>query len=129
MCGLCGVLGATHWTDAHASPEAFGVGATEGVAVGRTRRAERLYRVRLVNEVLRNFALSLADFQGSSFVLSNRTGRSEIVDDLMAVWPAAEQILGRKLDPLDPELVGRLECSLQDLGGTTHEGGRSHGRE
>jgi hypothetical protein len=104
MCGLCGVLGATHWSDSHANPEAFG-----GAGGGRTRRAERLYRIRLVNEVLDAYALTLGDFQGTSFVVSNRTGRSELVDDLMAVWPAAEQMLGRKLDPLDPELVARLE--------------------
>lgn len=104
MCGLCGVLGATHWADAHASPDAFGGGTAR-----RTRRGERLYRVRLVNEVLRGAALDLSDFQGTSFVLSNRTGRSEIVEDLTAVWPAAEAMLGRKLDPLDPALVTRLE--------------------
>lgn len=108
MCGLCGVLGASHWTDAHATPEAFGMGASGGNA-GRTRRHERLYRVHLVNRVLQQFALSLTDFQGTSFVLSNRTGRSEVVDDLMAVWPAAEQMIGRPLDPLDPDLLERME--------------------
>lgn len=104
MCGLCGVLGVTHWSESHASPDAFGEGAG-----GRTRRGERQYRVRLVNEVLGGFALGLSDFQGSSFVLSNRTGRSELVEDLMAVWPTAEQMIGRKLDPLDPEVIARLE--------------------
>lgn len=107
MCGLCGVLGASHWTDAHSSPDAF------ADARGRTRRHERLYRVRLANQVLEHFALSLADFQGTSFVLSNRTGRSEIVDDLMAVWPAAARMLGRVPDPLDPELVARFERPMR----------------
>ncbi|WP_119165379.1 hypothetical protein [Algihabitans albus] len=111
MCGLCGVLGATHWSDSHASPEAFGDGAG-----GRTRRGERLYRVRLVNEVLQGFALDLSDFQGTSFVVSSRTGRSEMVGDLMAVWPTAEQMIGRKLDPLDPEVVTRLEQAVDARG-------------
>ena len=103
MCGLCGVLGASHWTDTHASPGAFAGGR------GRTRRHERLHRVQLANRVLGHFALSLADFQGTSFVLSNRTGRSEIVEDMMAVWPAAAQMIGKAPDPLDPDLVARLE--------------------
>ena len=110
MCGLCGVLGASHWTDSHATPGAF----AEGQA--RTRRHERLYRIQLANRVLAHYGLQLADFQGTCFVLSNKTGRSEIVDDLMAVWPAAAQMIGRVPDPLDPDLVDRLERSAGSAG-------------
>ncbi len=100
MCGLCGILGGgEHWAD-----------RTPGAAErGLTRRRERLDRVRLVNKVLRHYALHLDDWQGSSFLLRSRTGRTEIVDNLAALWPAAARMAGRRLDPLDPALIAELE--------------------
>ena len=86
-----------------ASPEAFG-----GQGAVRPRRQERFHRVKLINESLRVFALRLDDWQGQSFILSSRTGKTEIVDNLMAVWPAAEQMIGRPLDPMNPEVLARL---------------------
>ncbi len=86
-----------------ANPEAFG--GRQGVM---PRRQERFYRVKLINEILKSFALRLDDWQGQSFILSNRTGKTEIVDDLMAVWPAAEKMIGRQLDPTDPALLAHL---------------------
>lgn len=103
MCSLCGLLGEDHWTDKSANPEAFG--GQPGVM---PRRQERFYRVKLINEILKNFALRLDDWQGQSFILSSRTGKTEIVDDLMAVWPAAEMMIGRRLDPMDPALLAHL---------------------
>jgi hypothetical protein len=101
MCGVCGILGDDgHWTDA-APSAAPGAGAT--------RRARRLNRVRLANAVLAPVALGLADWQGAKFLLSSRTGRTELVDNLAEIWQAAERILGRPLDPLDPGLIARLE--------------------
>jgi hypothetical protein len=101
MCGLCGVLGnADHWTDI---PD-------EGVVLSpHTRRATRLARVRMVNEVLAYYGLKLADWQGSNYVLSGPTGRTELVGDLVQVWRAVEQMAGRACDPLDPRLIERLE--------------------
>ena len=103
MCSLCGLLGEDHWTDMTAHVDAFGGKAS------RTRRHERLYRVSLINKILDFYALRLDDWQGQSFILSSRTGKTEIVDDLMAVWPAAEGMIGRKLDPMDPDLLARLD--------------------
>ena len=97
MCGLCGSLGgAEHW----ATRAAFGA--------AQTRHAERLARVRVANAVLRSFALRVDDWQGSAFVLSGATGRREIVEQLPQVWEAAARLLGRPIDPLDPNLIGRI---------------------
>ena len=105
MCGLCGVFGAeAHWTDAAGQ----GAGSADPVS-GRTRRQERLYRVALANKVLGHYGLTLADWDGNYFVLANRTGRSEIVDHLAALWPVAERMAGRPCDPLDPALVAAVE--------------------
>ena len=105
MCGLCGVLGAEdHWTDASARPSTFA-----GRHDPPTRRRERLERAALVNRVLKPYGLKLADWQGASYVLSSATGRFEIVPHLAALWPAAERLLKRPPDPLDPGLLAALE--------------------
>lgn len=102
MCGLCGVLGTEdHWTDAADNAAAFGGGV-------RPRRQERLYRVALVNKVLAHYGFKLSDWQGSSYVLTTRTGRSEMIDHLAALWPAVERLATRPCDPLDGALVAAL---------------------
>lgn len=105
MCSLCGVLGgAEHWADAAARPGVY----TRNLE--RTdRRRERTNRVAEANRILAAYALTLSDWQGSSYVLANRTGKNEIVEDLGHLWPAAERMIGRHCDPLDPDLIARLE--------------------
>ncbi len=105
MCALCGVLGGSeHWADAHARPGAFtrNTGPLE-------RRRERARRVTHANRILAPFGLSLSDWQGSAFLLSTRTGKTELVDNLAHLWTAAETLLGRPVDPLDTALLDRLE--------------------
>src|SRR5438445_12511552 len=106
MCSLCGILGANeHWADA---------AAREGVytrnADPMRRRRERADRVRLANRVLALYGMRLSDWQGASFLLSTFTGKSEIVGDLGHLWAAAERLAGRTCDPLDPELLARLDA-------------------
>lgn len=104
MCGLCGVLGAEeHWTDAAGEAGALGPETAR-----RPRRQERLYRVALCNRVLGAYGLKLSEWQGSAYILRNRTGRAEIVPHLAALWTAAEALAGRPCDPLDPALLGTL---------------------
>jgi hypothetical protein len=107
MCSLCGVLGASdHWTDAVARP---GVYTRNGE--GSDRRRERANRVRVANNVLAPFGMRIADWQGTSFVISTRTGKTAIIDDLGHLWPAAERLSGRACDPLDPQLIERMEAA------------------
>jgi hypothetical protein len=108
MCALCGVLGETeHWTDAVARPGVF----TRNTDAA-SRRRERMNRVTAANRVLKHYRMNLADWQGTAFVLSTATGKSEIVDNLAHLWMAAERLLGRPCDPLDEELVALMECEL-----------------
>jgi hypothetical protein len=90
VCGLCGVLMTSHWTES-----------------GSGRRA-RVFRTALLNRVLDHFGLRLDDWSGSVYVLRDRKGRAEVVGDLGALWQTAERMLGRPLDPLDPALVQTL---------------------
>lgn len=107
MCAMCGVLGGSdHWADAHARP---GVFTRTGSPL--ERRRERMRRVAFANAILVHFGLTLSDWQGTSFVLSTRTGKSAMVDSLAHLWVCAEALLGRPCDPLDPTVLGRLELS------------------
>ena len=118
MCGLCGVLAnERHWTERAAHPAIFGgagIGEGNGDGNGAPERPrvspaqERQQRVRLVNRVLGPLGLVLADWPPSSYVLRTKTGRSEIVSHLGDLWPAAERLLGRPCDPLDPGLLARI---------------------
>jgi hypothetical protein len=101
MCGLCGVfLTESSWSDATVTSPSNG---------GRTQRHERLHRVALVNRVLRGYGFRLADWNGTSYLLSGPTGQTSIVPSIAAVWPAAEQSRRKPIDPLDEQLIGALE--------------------
>ena len=105
MCGLCGTLGdGTHWADGIVRP-----GESPASAVPWLRRQARRQRVALGNAVLRHYGLRLSDWQGSAFLLRNRTGATGIVQGLADLWPKAERIAGASLDPLDPALLDALE--------------------
>jgi hypothetical protein len=108
MCALCGVLGGSdHWTDAVGRPGVF----TRNTDAA-SRRRERMNRAAAANRVLKHYGMNLADWQGSAFVLSTATGKTEIVDNLAHLWMAAERLLGRPCDPLDEELVALMERDL-----------------
>jgi len=107
VCALCGILGGQeHWTEPL---------ERDGVYVRASgpaeRRRERALRIAEANAILGLFGLTLEDWQGGSYVLRNRTGRSEIVKHLAALWPTAEGLAGRPLDPLDLGTLERRERS------------------
>ena len=104
MCSLCGILaGRGHWTESAANPEVF-AGRGEVHTVAR----ERQQRTRVLNVVLAHYGLSVSDWSGSRYVLRTRTGRSALVGNLNELWAAAENLLGRPCDPLDPSLLSEL---------------------
>jgi hypothetical protein len=108
MCALCGALGgAEHWTAAVARPGVFTPNTNPA-----SRRRERMKQVAAANRVLHHYGMTLADWQGSAFVVSTATGKTEIVDNLVHLWTAAERLLGRPCDPLDVELIALMEREL-----------------
>ena len=88
MCALCGVLSSEHW-------------AEEG------GRRGRVFRARLLALVLDSFGLDVGAW-GQGYVLRDRKGRSVVVDTLPGVWAEAEKLAGRRLDPLDADLLAAL---------------------
>ncbi|MGE3711882.1 MAG: hypothetical protein AB7G35_19735 [Hyphomicrobiaceae bacterium] len=74
-----------------------------------TLRAERASRVRLLNRILAVSSLSVRDWGGNSYVLSNASGKTRNIYGLSALWSAADEIGGSTCDPLDPIFVTTLE--------------------
>ncbi|WP_269495829.1 hypothetical protein [Castellaniella sp. S9] len=101
MCGLCGILGADdHWSDLLPRPDAD--------ELAHIRRTERSRRVKYLNRVLGAFSCSVSDWQGSKYLLSTLTGKSELVDNLGQLWPAVERLTGGRADPLSGAVIERL---------------------
>ena len=106
MCGLCGVLGGRgHWTESSTHPQVF-----QSRNETHTRQRERQQRVRLVNQVLRHYGLTLADWSGNSYILRGRTGKSQILDNLSELWTHAEVLANTECDPLDDRLLASLKA-------------------
>jgi hypothetical protein len=90
MCALCSVLLTSHWAEVDSA------------------RRDRVFRVELLNRVLSHFGLELGDWSGRVYLLSDRKGKTRVVDDLGGLWTAAAELVGRPLDPLEPALVAAL---------------------
>ena len=58
-----------------------------------------------------SYALSVSDWEGKAYLLRASTGRTEIVKNLGELWAAAEALLKRPCDPLDPALLSALADS------------------
>lgn len=114
MCVLCSqFLVDDHWSEAVAGapPDeaSGGLVRLETHAGSRGRRLlARAERARLVGRVLAAHAITLQDWEGSSYILRDPKGNAEVVHDLAAVWAAAERMAGGALDPLDPAFLAAL---------------------
>jgi hypothetical protein len=98
-----------HWTDRHLEDRARAAApGSDPIEQQRDRRRDRVHRVALTNEILRFYGLKIDDWGGSKYVVRDRKGRSEIVQDLGALWPAAARLAGRAPDPLEPALLATL---------------------
>lgn len=104
MCGFCAVFsGVPHWTEtaSDAGDRAVETGGPE-------RRISRQRCMRLLNAVLAHFGCRLDDWMTAQYLVSSQTGRTEIVMQLPQVWRVVEDIAGRAVDPLHPELLAAL---------------------
>jgi hypothetical protein len=111
MCVLCGrdFVAQVHWTDRHLEDRARAAGSNaDPFDYHRDRRRDRVHRAALTNKILRHYGLRVEDWSGSKYLVHDRKGRSELVQDLGALWPTAEKLVGRPLDPLDPALQDAL---------------------
>lgn len=97
MCGLCGIAGIeAHWADA---PDDMGL----------PPRQLRYRRIAAANALLAPSGLTLRDFNGVQFVLSDRVGRSAMLSALPELWPLVDGLCATPPDPLDPIYLGAIE--------------------
>jgi len=112
MCILCGEL----WTDEHwaevaaEAPGALGDVVALEIHVDRRGRRlrERAERARLFGILLTDYGLKLQDWEGSSYILRDPKGNTAVIHDLAALWKEVERMVGRPLDPLDPDFLVTL---------------------
>jgi hypothetical protein len=78
----------------------------------QSRIRERMHRIRLTNRILGYYGLQIEDWYGSKFVLRDKKGRSELVQDLGSLWVTAAKLTSRSLDPLDPMLLQNVGSKL-----------------
>lgn len=113
MCVLCWqFLTADHWTESYVGRDGSAVGkgdATAGDEREYSRRRARRRRTQVLNHILGAYGLRLDDWQSRSYVLSDRKGGTILIQNLGELWPAAEQLVGRCLDPLAPPLIDALQ--------------------
>lgn len=95
MCGFCGIWGAkNHWSLKSSNPGVFAAqSSTE-------RMRERYALCAILNETLRGHHLKVRDWSGEQWIVEHVSNGSEIVDSIAAVWPAAEKLSKRRVDPL-----------------------------
>lgn len=112
MCVLCGEsLTHLHWTDESRHASQTG-GSDDGDHQGALRR-ERMRRASAANTLLGFYGLKLDRTPGRDYQLSDRKGRIVLVGDLGALWPEAQRLCGRAIDPLDPDLISSLSEQQQ----------------
>src|SRR5262245_9062759 len=108
MCVLCWqFLTESHWTDRRFE-DTNSTTATAGSDDERARRRDRYHRIQVLNQILAHYGLRLDDWHSRSYLLSDRKGKTAIVQDLGALWPPAQHPAGRHTDPLDPDALPRL---------------------
>lgn len=104
MCAFCSLLSdGPHWTEAGTD-----AGRTTDRQSGRARYLDRLYRAKLVNRILAHYGCTVSDWGNNKYIVRSLRGQTAIVDNLMQVWVAAEQIAKKPADPLDPNLLSAL---------------------
>jgi hypothetical protein len=114
VCILCGeFVTQLHWTDRENKADASGPTGNPGKRY-RSWRRERSRRAVVANEVLRHYGLKVQDWNGSSYLVRDGKGRSALVRDLGSLWPAAQKLANRPLDPLDTGLHAALGAASTD---------------
>tara|TARA_B100001142_G_C13935251_1_gene500962 strand:+ start:107 stop:448 length:342 start_codon:yes stop_codon:yes gene_type:complete len=106
MCALCGILvDGPHWTES---------GTDAGHATSRLNQRElyleRVYRLRILNQILAPFGAVAEDWAGGQYIIRNISGgASDVVPNLPALWKSLESVLNKDVDPLAQEFLSHIE--------------------
>src|SRR3989442_13556257 len=104
MCTLCGgVEQARHWMD-----RLEGTASSEAEEPAAWRQGRQL-QIALANRILSQHGLAVRDWDAHTFVLSNRTGQSELVSRLAAGGGTARAPRAPRRAPPKPAPLSPLE--------------------
>lgn len=107
MCMACGQMFMNiHWSDTQKTDEA---GFVDLGLLLRTR----MEKVKFTNQVLNFYGLRVSSRSGGGYTVSTRTGRSVLCEDFGDLWPKAQKLTGRLVDPLDPALIAYLNERME----------------
>jgi len=91
MCGLCGALNnESHWS----------TDITDRDTDNRSKKLNRIRRIKILNTLFKIYGISIRSGTGSFYVVSNRTGVSEVAYNLDSVLNSCEKLSGYDIDPL-----------------------------
>lgn len=106
MCILCGeFVDQIHWTDM----ERRQLDTVVSGQFQRERKRSRLLRTNFCNDLLHLYGLSLSEWNNTRFILSNKKGKTEVVQNLSQIWEKAEEMIGYPIDPLDETILNQLD--------------------
>ncbi|MGH2617794.1 MAG: hypothetical protein ACRDJC_21405 [Thermomicrobiales bacterium] len=113
MCVLCNQLWIEdHWSEVAADAQPDADDGLMRLEVHVQRRGQRLRdrseRARLVGVILAGLAITLQDWEGSSYILRDAKGKSAVVHDLATVWDEVARMTGSTPDPLDLSFIASL---------------------
>lgn len=109
MCGFCGIWGAkSHWSLKSSNPRIFAVQSIS------ERMRERHEQSVVLNSILRGFHLEVRDWGGTQWIVEHVSNGTEIVDSIAALWPAAEKLARRKIDPLNASIFVKSSDGRKD---------------
>ena len=95
MCGFCGTFGGhRHW----------GAGAATAARPAAMRRRVAHF----TSELAKQTGVRITAW-GDGYQLVGPTGRRELAPDLSALWVGIDRLGRNEPDPLDPDLLARLE--------------------
>ncbi|ADG05639.1 hypothetical protein [Kyrpidia tusciae] len=105
MCVLCAdLVTSVHWTEG-VQKENDSDMAYAGSEDSRLHRRRRLEMVAMLNQILAFYGLTVSDWNGVRFVVSDKKGQMVMAQNLSEVWQETERLSRRLPDPLDETLL------------------------
>jgi len=68
-------------------------------------RKERARRLAMINRILARIGASCEDWDGEAVAIYVPSGRFQLAATLNDIWPAAEGLTGRRIDPLSLDFL------------------------
>jgi len=107
MCAFCSLLSgnAPHWSESTTD-----AAEREDDRTSHARRQDSARRIRVMNHILAHYGCSVSSWGSGQLIVRTTRGNTVMVGALPQVWATVETISSQAADPLDQELLERLEA-------------------